>query len=300
MIYIGIIILNYKSENETLRIYEELNQQAQTDHTLEIIVVDNSLSQHSVDRLKKKIPINKLIINKKNSGYSGGNNLGIKFLGIYNYDYFLIVNPDIHLTENLIVKLVNSMESNREIGAIAPRICDWERKNLIYSDGGIVHLSKQLPIKHKNSGKEVTQVERKLDKSIDYANGSCILIRSKTLHDIGLLNELFFMYFEETEWCSRAKENGWTVAINSHVTVYHKSSTKGSLYHYYMARNRIIFAKYKGIPVQKIITQQIKGAIYKIFRSGQNSKIGYRILLGTLNGWFSRYKFVESVHNKST
>jgi GT2 family glycosyltransferase len=135
------------------------------------------------------------------------------------------------------------MEQDSSIGAIGPRICYQDDPNTIYSDGGFIFPEKGFLVVHKNHNRNLHYTSEKKTSEVDYVNGSAILIRLKTLRDIGKFREDFFLYYEEAEWCLRAKKHGWHIVNNSDAVVYHKSSNKGFRYHYFMARNRIFLAK---------------------------------------------------------
>lgn len=229
-----ILILNYNSCEETTNLLARL--QELTYNNLKIIVIDNNSTDDSVRKLVQHTGSIKLIRNRKNLGYAGGNNIGIEIAINEQADYIWILNPDIGLTPETLSILVDNMNKDNSLAAIGPRICYHEKPDIIYSDGGLIFPEKGFFVTHKNHNKNVKDLPANGMTLVDYANGSAILIRTKTLQEIGKFREDFFLYYEETDWCLRAKRNGWHIATNSNAMAYHKSSTKGFSYHFFYGK----------------------------------------------------------------
>lgn len=235
------IILNFNSSFETIKLYQSLLKYKRKD--LCVIVLDNA--SKTVDRLKliNSIPQTQLILNEKNLGYAGGNNIGIDVALKAGAEYIWILNPDIKLEDDTLSVLLKTIHNNTKIAAVGPRIIKGENKNLIFTDGGILNLDNKCSTIHKHSNGRITEHPGKIDQEVDYIDGSCILLSSSALKDIGNFSEDYFLYFEETDWCTRAKLKGYSLAVNSHTIVNNLQSKKGGVYNYYMVRNRLIFAK---------------------------------------------------------
>ncbi|HPI91499.1 MAG TPA: glycosyltransferase family 2 protein [Deltaproteobacteria bacterium] len=241
---VAIIILNWNSPTETTGLLDTLEAQPYEDsHT---IVIDNHSTDDSMEKLSAYRGTITLIRNEKNLGYAGGNNVGIDTAIDMQADYIWILNPDIRPTQEALSLLVETMDRDASIAAVGPRICYRDHPETVYSDGGLVYPERGFLVIHKNTGKTIQELNEPVISSVDYANGSAILLRSKALEKIGTFREDFFLYYEETEWCLRAKRQGWKVCINHDATVYHQSSRKGIRYHYFMARNRILLARVYG------------------------------------------------------
>lgn len=207
----------------------------------DVLIIDNASKNNPFKEIQgDRVHV---ICNKKNLGYSGGNNIGLKYALENNYQYSWVLNPDIEIESNTLELLLETMKQNSKIAAVGPRICDKVKRNEIYSDGGILN-SKSFSAWHLNSGLNIHDVDQIDNRSEpDYVNGSCILIRNKALSDIGLFYEKFFMYYEETEWCWRAKTKGYTISINKNAVVYHERSKKEHFFHYYLTRNRSVLSR---------------------------------------------------------
>jgi hypothetical protein len=238
---VSVLILNWNSASDTIQLLDLMREQSYRDfHT---IVIDNHSTDNSIERIAPYEGRITLIRNAKNLGYAGGNNIGIDIATHEHADYIWILNPDIRPAPETLSLLIETMEHDTSIAAVGPRICYRDDPETVYSDGCLVHPDKGYLVIHKNTGKKIHELHEPRMSLVDYANGSAILIRTRALEEIGTFREDFFLYYEETEWCLRAKRHGWNIATDHGATVYHQPSRKGCKYHFFMARNRILLAK---------------------------------------------------------
>lgn len=235
------IILNYNSSEESIALFqnlEELNEKS-----LVVLVIDNASPEEDRQKLTESIPKSNLVFNKQNKGYAAGNNVGINIALQKGADYIWILNPDIRVEKESLSVLLSTMNADEEIAAIGPRILRREDKEVIFSDGEKLYFDEKCSTEHKNSWLKEAEVPASLDYDIDYIDGSCILLRARALGEIGILPERYFLYFEETHWCTEAKSKGWKLAVNSNAKVFNLTSKKEATFHYYFMRNRLIFCK---------------------------------------------------------
>lgn len=275
---LSILILVYSDIPESVRLYEKLKKE-NTDPNIHILVIDNHCTDPEL--LKASISPDDLKVNNTNLGYAGGNNAGINWSIEAGHEYIMVLNPDIEISIATIQSLINAMETEKEIAFIGPRICYRNDPHKIYSDGGIVEQHRGFRISHQNFNQATQNVASDLHKT-DYVNGSAMIIRSKALKEFGLMREEFFMYFEETEWCLRAKDYGWKVMIDSRETAYHLSSTKGNRYQFLIRRNKIWLAKLR----KEFVVKTIIDSILKVFiLCLKRNKVAKRAhILGVING----------------
>lgn len=262
------LILNYNSSNETIRLYEQLKEFYPT---LALIIIDNLSNKKDVENLKRNINKENLILNNKNLGYAGGNNIGISKAIELGFKYVWILNPDISVNKDTLPKLLNTVKKEKKIAAVGPRICFRNDKNKIYSDGGIIDFNTYKTF-HINTNKEITKTSSNI-LEVDYVNGSTILLNIEAIKSIGMLYEPFFLYYEETEWCLRAKKDQWKVQVNPNSVAYHLSSEKTKTYYYYMFRNRLLLAKIIKTDYGKIKKVVFKEFLRELKRSIKNKKI---------------------------
>lgn len=260
---IYIVILNYNSSEDTITLYKLFDGLPY--HRL---VVDNCSNKSEQDKLKKVISDEDLVFNKANSGYAGGNNLGIDIAVQRGADFIWLLNPDIRVKDDILPQLLQHFTYDDKLFCIGPRICDRANPQVIYSDGGLVN-KKKFSAYHFNHNKHIKDIsDTSLNYNIDYVNGSAMLFRTSLLGEVGKMREDFFLYFEETEWNLRAKRLGYNIATDSSVSVFHSSSNKGEMYHYYLFRNRLWLAKICGsffYPFMRLVMKFIKELVKGVF-----------------------------------
>jgi hypothetical protein len=248
--------------------------------SIELLVVDNDSNSNDKNSLTIHIQPHQLILNDKNNGYAGGNNIGVKKAIENGCEYVWILNPDIRIDKNTLPLLIETLKADENIAAVGPRICFRNEPSKIYSDGGIIHKERGFETLHKNTNKYNYEIENQPEiLQVDYVNGSTFLARTNVFKTIGLMLEDFFLYFEETEWCLRATKNNYKLLVNTNALAYHTSSKKGKLYSYYMTRNRILLAKHQNEFYKKTI--KIVGE--KIVKKWKHDLKNIRITATTLS-----------------
>ena len=286
-----VVILNYNSSKDTIELYNSL---IGFYPNIKLIVVDNNSEQEEKELLLKSIDSNFLIFNKFNIGYAGGNNIGIKKAIKEDAKYVWILNPDIEINKNTLPILLKTIESNKNIAAVGPRICYSNIPSKIYSDGGIILQEKGFFTTHKNYNKESSSIDSLTkENEVDYVNGSVMLISVDAYIKIGFFKEDFFLYFEETEWCLRALKFKYKLIVNTEANAYHTSSKKGELYHFYMARNRIWLAKSQNKYVFITLKEVTKTVVLQLLRELKKGKISQNTksrIKGLIAGVFGNVK----------
>lgn len=201
---------------------------------------------------KKFDPNRRMILlkNKKNYGFAGGNNVGIKFaLSVLNPDYVLLLNNDTVVDPNFLAELVKVVESNEKIGIVGPKIYYYDyngRSDVINFTGADLILWRGTEKRYGFNEVDRGQWDKLM--SIGKIEGSCMLIRKEVLEQIGLFDEKFFCYWEETDLCFRAEKKGYELTYVPTAKIWHKvaSSSGGTLssFHiYYMSRNKLWFLR---------------------------------------------------------
>lgn len=266
MLKVYVIVLNYNSSDESIGLFKNLTQYGQ--FISEILIIDNASGNNDIENLKNNIPSKNLLFNPENLGYAAGNNIAIQMALDKKADFIWVLNPDIRINAETLPLLLNLMKKDDKLAAVGPRILKREDPYLIFSDGEKIIRDESLRTYHKNHNYLVDEIQGSIDYEIDYIDGSCLLFRKEALEDIGVFCEDYFLYFEETDWCLRAKEKGWRLAVNSNAKSYNLTSQKTALFHYYMMRNRMILSKkffpfYRKVQKHylKILVQEIVGRI---------------------------------------
>ncbi|AIY90182.1 glycosyltransferase family 2 protein [Geoglobus acetivorans] len=186
-----------------------------------------------------------LIRNNNNYGFAGGNNVGIKFaLSVFDSDYVLLLNNDTVVDPGFLRELVKVADSDGKIGIAGPKVYYYENPSMIESMGGKINLYTISTSLIGNKEIDAGQHNKIID--VDWVSGCCLLFKKSVIYTIGLLNPAYFLYFEETDFCFRAKKKTRLVAVPES-RIWHKSASTTTRFtglgRYYTTRNRIKFAR---------------------------------------------------------
>jgi GT2 family glycosyltransferase len=246
-----IIVLTWKNYDLTRDCLCSLRK---IDYTnIEIVLVDNGSADGSAERLASEFTEVRLITNEKNLGFSAGNNVAIREAMTRNPDYFLLLNNDTQVAPDFLSKLLAVAESDEKIGVVNPKILYFEPDDRIWYAGGFYKP-------WWSTGKVRGQNRRDMGKynetrEISFVTGCALLIKVRVVRQIGLLDEVFFLGFEDLDWTMRAMQAGFRAYYVGSAVVWHKASydTKKnlgkSIMDFYRTRNSLLLAR-KHIPVR--------------------------------------------------
>jgi GT2 family glycosyltransferase len=241
---VAIIVLNWNGLNDTLDCLESL---ACLDYpNYEFVVVDNGSTDGSVPVIRERFPGVTIIENGENLGYSGGNNVGLRYAIAQGADYALLLNNDTIVDPTFLRILVDAAETDPLIGMAGPTIYYHERPDVIWSAGGGIDWqrgsTRMVGLDERDQGQFGAE-----PRAVDFITGCAMLVRRTVMEQVGLLDERFFAYYEETEWCVRASRAGFKIVHVPLAHIWHKISpatqADSPLVHYYMTRNRLLFLK---------------------------------------------------------
>ena len=229
---ISIIVLNYNAGELLLNCINSLKKS--TYQNIEILVVDNISSDDSHTKCKKQFPDIKLIQNRKNLGYCGGNNVGIKEA---KGEFIVILNPDTIVEENWLDEMFNAFNEFGD-GLYQPKIISLNESDIIQSTGNMIHAFGFGFARDK--GKKIIEKKEEIEK-IGYASGTCLFTTKKVLEKVGLLDEFLFLYHDDLDLGWRAAQIG----INSYYVpkskIFHAESYSlkwSAKKFYWLERNR--------------------------------------------------------------
>lgn len=260
---IAIILLNYKSKHETIECVSSLAKINHKGYELQIVVVDNS-PHDSEYYLKTEISKHRsvpceLIESQNNTGFTGGNNIGIAHALANGFNYILILNNDTIVDKDFLENLLTEAEKNKNCGILVPKIYfasghEFHKKrytkkdlgNVIWYAGGTIDWKNIIG--HHRGVDEVDTGQFDKSESTEYATGACMLIKREVIEKVGMFDEKYFLYYEDADLSMRSKKAGWQITYVPKSKIWHKnaSSTGGSgsnLQDYYITRNRLLFAK---------------------------------------------------------
>lgn len=240
---ISIIILNWNGLKDTAECLESVIRSDYINY--EIIVVDNGSTDGSVTILKEKYPFVTIIENKENIGFVGGCNIGIKAaLEKNGVDYVWLLNNDTIIEPNTLSELVVIGESNPAIGLLSPIIYYYSNPSTLQYCGAYFdwenHTIKNI--------KDVDGIDAVNERDV-HLWGTALLIKKCVIDSIGLLNEKYFAYFEDTEYSLRAIRAGFVNRIIPSAKIFHKAhyydqdgeKTLPTHFFYYITRNGYLF-----------------------------------------------------------
>ncbi len=241
---VSIIVLNYKSCEDTIECLRSLEHL--TYFQTQIIVVDNGSNDGSVEAIRSVYPDITLIDTGANLGFTGGNNIGIQYALDHGADYIMLLNNDTIVAPDMIDVMVEVMEADPAIGVSGPMIYYYDVPDMIWSGGGSIDW------KHGTTSMQGINEEDKAQfgmspRQVDFVTGCCILAKRAVWEKVGVLDDKFFMYYEETEWCVRAGRAGHKIVHIPAAMMWHKISItardSSPRVYYYMTRNRLLFLR---------------------------------------------------------
>jgi len=253
---VSIVILNYNGWWDTIKCLESVYKSNYKKY--QVIVVDNGSKIDNIEKFKNWAhktqknyihceknrfiyPKNKFdkelvtIINKENLGFAGGNNIGIRYALKCGADYIWLLNNDTIIDKDALIELIKLAEIDKKIGMVSSKLyCYHDPKKVQYNGEKVVY-----------EGME--DVKGELPKPTNSATGCSLLMRRKFIENVGLLDEDYFLYFEDNDISTRALKAGWKVYYNPYSKVYHKGGAsvggwlKTPLSVYYATRNLLLY-----------------------------------------------------------
>lgn len=232
---IDIIIVNYNTKILLKQCIESLYKNTSVT-TFNIIVVDNNSSDGSVEMLEANFPEITLLLNRMNSGFAKANNQGIK---ISHSRYILLLNSDTIILPSAIDTMKDFMVNHPQAGIIGSKTLypDYTVQatarrfptpaNALFGRKSI--LTKFFPVNRFSKG-YLTCINKKTNEpfEVDWVAGSCLMARREMIKLIGPLDEKFWMYWEDADWCYRAKNNSWKVYCVPKAQIIHYEGKSGS------------------------------------------------------------------------
>ncbi len=236
---VSVVIVTYNSQDVIEDCLHSLY--ASKYHNMEVIVVDNDSSDNTVEIIKRKFPGIKVIEAGENLGFAGGNNLGFRHA---SGQIIFMLNPDTVIEPGTIGSLVEFMASDTrgEIGMVGCKLYNSDKKTLQHC-GGILHPNALTD--HFGAGEADSGLYERM-RDVDYVTGAALAFRADLLDVIGQLPTIYYpAYYEELDFCCRARKAGYRVVYYPKAKLVHKESTiLGKLsqrFLYLYHRNRLIF-----------------------------------------------------------
>jgi len=223
---LSIIIVNYNVEHHLRRCLQSIYRSTRG-ISFEVTVVDNNSTDGSVDMVKNEFPEVKLIENCQNLGFAKATNQGLRG---NKGRYILLLNPDTIVLPDALDKMIEFMEANSQAGALGCK--------LLYPDGSLQRSCRSFPTLitafFENTGLEKLFLRNRIIgrhrighwdyndiREVDQPMGSALMVRRETITQVGLMDEQFYIYYEDVDWCFRIKKRGWKIYFIPEAEIIH-------------------------------------------------------------------------------
>jgi GT2 family glycosyltransferase len=223
---VSIIIVNWNTKDILKDCLKSVYEQTK-DINYEIIVVDNASTDGSTDMVKKQFPQIILLENSENRGFAAANNRGI---AVAKGRYVLLLNSDTIVLENAIAGTVSFADAHTDAAIVGCRVLNSDRTlqstcfmfpsllNMLLSS---TYLYKLFPHSKFWGREQMTWWDRQDVRQVDAVTGCFMLVRQDAINQVGIMDERYFMYCEETDWCYRFKKAGWKILFTPDAKIIH-------------------------------------------------------------------------------
>lgn len=288
---LSIVIISWNVKELLRRCLDSIPESLQGEKgkglLVETIVFDNASTDGSADMMREAFPWVHLMESEFNLGFTKGNNLAI---GQSHGRYILLLNPDTEVVGDALGSMVAYMESHPQVGALGPQ--------LLNPDGTVQPSRRRFPtmataflestvlqpwFRRSETLQRYYVLDRADDETqpVDWVVGAAILIRREAFHQVGPLDEEFFMYSEELDWCYRLKAQGWEVVYLPTAQVVHREGRSSEQVlparHIHFQRSKtLFFKKYYGWPGEVLRWFILATYLYLLLLEGLKWLVGHK------------------------
>jgi len=237
---VGIVIPVWNAINYTLTCLESLRQLSYPH--FEIVVIDNGSTDGSFEIIRSRYPSVILIRNETNRGFAHACNQGLERVFGKGAEFALLLNNDTLVAPDMLVNLIDTARSYPGAGIFGPRICYADRPDVPWFTG--IRFNRPIYIVRTASPRH--QVQSDVPVPVDFISGCGMLIRRSLYEAIGGLSEDYFMYYEDLDFCLRARQARWQAMYVPHALMWHALSVSSGgkdspLKQYHQVKSSLIF-----------------------------------------------------------
>ena len=258
-------------------------------HPFEVIVVDNASSDGSIEYLRGSFPQVHVIETGANLGFARGNNVVLREA---ESEYILLLNPDTVVCEDAIDGLCDALAACPRLGAVGAQLLNPDG-SLQHSWDQFPYLGREIPVMRsmaetppvpvivQHEGQDINLM------SVDWAKGACLMLRREALAQVGLLDEAYWLYTEETDWCCRARKQGWEIGVRPDARVVHIEQAASAQR---LGRSFVNFADSRVLFVKKHQSRAAAWGVWSVFaaRSLLFALFPQKSYLGQYHGGYTK------------
>lgn len=252
---VAFVILSYRNIDDTVECINSILRIDTPRENYSVILVDNSDDDKTaLTEIQKRVTID-YCFSIKNKGYSHGNNFGIKIAYDKGFDYICVINNDTIVSPAFLNELLNVIETKKDVALVAPLIHSYLNKS-IWSSGGYYNKFRANYIMTNSQIQDISEAE--------FVNGCCFLFSRTLIDKIGYMDEDYFMYNEDADWCYKIGTIGLKNYVVPKSIIYHKVSVSSGACSpfqlYYLYKNRLLFIKKNKRGVARVYSYFINSA----------------------------------------
>jgi len=247
---IAIIVLNWNNATDTLSCLDSLARLDPPEPW--IIVVDNGSSDDSVARIRAAYPGVTLLETGANLGYAGGNNVGIRHALTHGAEAVCVLNNDVTVDPGFLAPLLAALQSGPDVGIVTPLVAEQSDAGRVWALGSALNR-RTGEVSRLHAGESVAPWRGREPFAVEIASGAAMLAKREVFQCVGLMDESFFLYYEEVDWCLQVGQANFRILAVPSSVVWHKVSatlgTTSPLIDYYMLRNhlRLVSRHWRGL-----------------------------------------------------
>ncbi len=254
---IWAVTINFNKSDITSAWLASMQKVKKEGFSLDIVIVDNASKEPFVLSAQEKKENVHVLYSKENTGFTGGNNMGIRYALEHGADYILVINNDTLVDENLVKNLFEINEENPKVGITAPKIyfakgyefhkdrySEKELGKVFWYAGGYIDWANITSVHRGVDEVDVGQYDTV--EPTTFASGCCMLIKREVLKKLGLFDDRGFMYYEDAVLCERVRRAGYEIwyvptAVLWHLNAASSGGSGNTLQDYFITRNQMLF-----------------------------------------------------------
>ena len=305
---VSVVLVNYRGADDTIAAIGHLGELDWPADRLEIIVVENASGDDSAARIAAAAPHVKLVESKKNLGFAGGCNLGVKKS---RGEIIALLNNDARPDSGWVREAVRRFEESPRIGAVASRVLDWDGEKVDFIEAGLTWFGMGYK---PHTGQAIPNLPD-VAHDVLFGTGSAMFVRRSVYEELGGFDERYFMFFEDVDLGWRLNLKGYRYAYEPASLAYHKHHASmeklGAYKETYLIERNALFTLYKNLgsesvdqtlsaalllAVRRAVTRgQLDSTAHDIRKAGADHELTEPISKDTVATFFALDQFVEEL-----